>query len=124
MGEPHCSTLMSINQIESQIRMKDMKAVEVTQIIMKTTGECLSAETVEARRDLRVSTAGLVSPLPDMGICARVESYVSSGKSTGVAIFRQVLVSISISQSSFFHPAGSLFCLRLGENPRISPSLA
>ena len=39
---------MSINQIESQIRMKDMKAVEVTQIIMKTTGECLSAETIEA----------------------------------------------------------------------------
>jgi len=38
---------MSINQIESQIRMKDMKAVEVTQIIMKTTGECLSAETIE-----------------------------------------------------------------------------
>ena len=58
---------VSINQIESQIRMKDMKAAEVTQIIMKTTGECLSAETVEARGDLRV-TAGLVFPLPDMGI--------------------------------------------------------
>eukprot|EP00435_Cladocopium_sp_Y103_P039731 s3967_g10.t1 len=28
--------------------MKDVKAVEVTQIIMKTTGECLSAETIEA----------------------------------------------------------------------------
>ena len=38
---------MSINQIESQIRMKDVKAAEVTQIIMKTTGECLSAETIE-----------------------------------------------------------------------------
>ena len=89
--------------------MKDMKAVEVTQIIMKTTGECLSAETVEARRDLRVSTAGLVSPLPDMGICARVESYVSSGKSTGVAIFRQVLVSISITK--FFLSPGRISVL-------------
>ena len=38
---------MSINQIESQIGMKDMKTAEVTQTIMKTTGECLSAETIE-----------------------------------------------------------------------------
>ena len=42
---------MSINQIESQIGMKDMKTAEVTQIIMKTTGECLSAETIEVGGD-------------------------------------------------------------------------